>query len=119
MSCGVGHRCSSDLALLWLLHRPEATALIQPVAWDPPYAVGVALKKRKKRHEIYLPCHKKFNISFVHVRKGRDLRLLKHTSVVTFCIIIRNSSVFFSSLVRTYTNPCVHQDFYHCYPSGV
>ena len=24
----VGHRCSSDLALLWLWHRPEAAALI-------------------------------------------------------------------------------------------
>ena len=27
-----------DLALLWLWCRPAATALIQPLAWDPPYA---------------------------------------------------------------------------------
>ena len=44
MSCGVGHRGSSDLALLWLWHRPAATALIRPLAWEPPYATGVALK---------------------------------------------------------------------------
>ena len=48
MSCGVGHRGSSDLALLWLWHRPAATALIRPLAWEPPYATGVALKKDKK-----------------------------------------------------------------------
>ena len=48
MSCGVGHRLGSDLALLWLWCRPAATALIQPLAWEPPYAVGVALKIQKK-----------------------------------------------------------------------
>ena len=42
MSCGVGHRRSSDPALLWLWRTPEATAPIQPLAWEPPYAVAVA-----------------------------------------------------------------------------
>jgi len=36
MSCGVGHRCSSDLVLLWLWCRPAATAPIRPLAWEPP-----------------------------------------------------------------------------------
>ena len=45
MSCGVGHRRSLDLALLWLWHRPAAIALIQPLAWEPPYAVDAALKR--------------------------------------------------------------------------
>ena len=31
--------------LLWLWCRPAAIALIQPLAWKPPYAVGAALKK--------------------------------------------------------------------------
>ena len=38
-----------DLAWLWLWCRLAATALFQPLDWEPPYAVGVALKKKKKR----------------------------------------------------------------------
>ena len=49
MSCGVGHRCSLDPVLLWLWHRPAATALIRPLAWEPPYAAPVALEKMKKK----------------------------------------------------------------------
>ena len=51
MSCGVGCRHGSDLALLWLWCRPVATALIRPLAWEPSYAKGVALKRQNK--EIY------------------------------------------------------------------
>ena len=42
MTCGVVCRCGSDL---W--HMPGATAPFQPLAWEPPYAVGVALEKTK------------------------------------------------------------------------
>ena len=49
MSCGVGLRHSLNLTLLWLWYRLVATALIQPLAWEPPRAAGVALKKAKKR----------------------------------------------------------------------
>ena len=34
-----------DLLLLWLWHSLAAIALIQPLAWEPPYAMGVALKR--------------------------------------------------------------------------
>ena len=51
MSCGIGHRHGSDLVLLWLWHRLAAAALIGPLAWEPPYAVGVALKRLKKKIE--------------------------------------------------------------------
>ena len=47
MSCGVGRRRDSDLALLWLWHRWAAVAPIRPLAWEPPYAAGVALKRQK------------------------------------------------------------------------
>ena len=33
-----------DLALLWLWCRPAATALLRPLAWEPPYAA--ALKRQ-------------------------------------------------------------------------
>ena len=46
MSCGVGRRHSLDLALLWFWHRLAAVAPIRPLAWEPPYAAGAALKKR-------------------------------------------------------------------------
>ena len=47
MSCGVGLRLGSDPALLWLWCRPAAIASIRPLAWKPPYATGVALKKKE------------------------------------------------------------------------
>ena len=49
MSCGVGRRHGSDPVVLWLWHRPPATALIGPLAWESPYAAGVALEKTKKK----------------------------------------------------------------------
>ena len=49
MSCGVGHRCGSVLALLWLWCRPAAVTQILPLAWELPHALGAALKRKKKR----------------------------------------------------------------------
>ena len=50
-------------ASLWLWYRQAATALIRPLAWEPPYAANVALKKqlkkiKKKEFNIYStqPC---------------------------------------------------------------
>ena len=47
MSYGVGHRCGSDVVLLWLWRRPTATAPIGTEAWELSYATGGALKKAK------------------------------------------------------------------------
>ena len=35
--------------VLWLWCRPAAAALIRPLAWDLPHAVGAALKDKKKK----------------------------------------------------------------------
>ena len=51
MSCGVGHRHSLDPELLWLWHRLAATAAIGPLAWEPPYAMGTALKRQKDKEK--------------------------------------------------------------------
>ena len=51
VTCGVGRRHGSDPALLWLWCRPVATALIQPLAWEPPYAARVALEKAKRQNK--------------------------------------------------------------------
>ena len=48
MNCSGGHRLSSDPTLLWLWCRPAPAALIRLLAWEPPYAVGADLKKKKE-----------------------------------------------------------------------
>ena len=48
-SCGVGRRCGSDPVLLWLWCRPAAVAPITPLAWEPPYAMGMAQEKAKRQ----------------------------------------------------------------------
>ena len=49
----------SSVAVLW--RRLAAVAQIQPIAWDPPCAVGAALKrpKKKKKREREI---EKFNV---------------------------------------------------------
>ena len=54
MSCGVGQRQSSDPTLLWLWCRPAALAPIQPLAWELPYAMSVALKRKKKTNNPHM-----------------------------------------------------------------
>ena len=49
MSCDVGGRRGSNPVLLWLWCRPAATALIGPLAWEPPCASGAALKDKEKK----------------------------------------------------------------------
>ena len=50
MRCGVGFRLGSDLVLLWLWlwlwPWPAAVALIGPLAWESPHAMGAAPPKK-------------------------------------------------------------------------
>ena len=68
MSCGVGHRRDTDPELLWFWCRPAAIAPIRSLAWEPPYAAGVALKKKKKRKK------KKMLWAIPSVISGRQYR---------------------------------------------
>ena len=55
MSCGVGRIYSSDLVLLWclavavLVWCPASTALIRPLAWEPPHARRKSQKDKKTK----------------------------------------------------------------------
>ena len=49
VSCGVGHRHSSDPTLLWLWCRPAGVALIQLLSWELPYSAGIPSPPQKKR----------------------------------------------------------------------
>ena len=55
MSRGVGRKCGLDPTLLWLWCRPAATAPIRPLAWELPYAAGVALKSKNKKTNSKTP----------------------------------------------------------------
>ena len=52
MSCGIGQRHGLDLALLW--HKLAAVAPIQPLAWERPYATGVALNSKTKTKSLVI-----------------------------------------------------------------
>jgi len=52
VSCGVGLRLGSNIMLLWLCQRLAATALIRPLAWEPPYVLGADLKRKKKKKKV-------------------------------------------------------------------
>ena len=56
-----------DLALLWLRHRPAATAPIRPLAWESPCAAGAALKIKK---ENYNHCHNNDDSDSGSILKG-------------------------------------------------
>ena len=84
VSCGVGCRRGSDPELLWLWRRLVATAPIGPLAWEPPYAAGVALKgqkdqkKKKKRMKFHILAEREiygpgfFGPEFLRYRCGGD-----------------------------------------------
>ena len=72
MICGIVCRCGSDPTLLCLWHRTVAIAPIQPLAWEPPYAMAVAqemaIKTKNNRHnknETVL--HPTFKVYFDHI----------------------------------------------------
>ena len=95
MSCGVGCRCDSDPALLclWLWCRPAAAAQIRPLAWELPYAAGVALKKQER---------KKLSTSLLlHPNSVRVIRsqvtVFTQTAVCPFVVI------YFFSYLQTWT----------------
>ena len=59
----------SDPVLLWLWCRPVAAALIRPLAWEPPYAVGSTLEKAKRQ------------------KKKKDTMKLYHVTIDSYTIL--------------------------------
>ena len=69
--------------MLWLWRRPVATAPIQPLAWEPPYAEGAAQEiakttttttttttKRQKTKRQKKKSNNKKNLKKIKVNKG-------------------------------------------------
>ena len=67
--------------MLWLLRRLVATAPIRPLAWEPPYATGVALEKAKNVNNnkglSYLTSEKKTFYFFILFFLNEKKNLLK------------------------------------------
>ena len=82
MSCGVGHRHGSDLALLWLWHRLAATTPIRPAAWEPPYVAGVALRRQKTKQKNKQKKVFQYSEVFFHHVAGLQAQ---HCAVSLFC----------------------------------
>ena len=72
MSCGVDHRRGLDPVLLWLWRRLTAVAPIRPLAWEPPYATGAALKKQNKTKPKKKECYSAIN------KRMKICHLLQH-----------------------------------------
>ena len=70
--------------MLWLWHRPAAVALIGPLAWEPPYAMGTALKGQKKKKKSG--------------KREASFHLWHHEVVCNFLIV--KSSVKLDSIVK-------------------
>ena len=64
VSCGIGHRCGSHPALLWLWHRLAVVFLIRFLAWELPCVTGSALKSQKQTKKA--PKHPKQPPSLSH-----------------------------------------------------
>ena len=62
-----------------------ATALIWPLAWEPPYAVGAALERQTK-NKIKLKLKKK------KLRNSRKLFMMSHASLFFKLGLIQNST---------------------------
>ena len=80
VSCGVGHRRSLDLVLLRLWRRPAATAPIQPLAWEPPYATGAVLKRQKDKKK-----KKKEKKRRAITEHAHSFSLLQNYEKINFC----------------------------------
>ena len=81
VSCGVGRRCSSDLALLWQWHRLAAVAPIWPLA-RTSICRGYSPKKTKTKKTISM-----------------QMRIKKHSTILIQSIVIN------AQCVRNLFNP--------------
>ena len=121
MTSGVGHWHGWDPALLWLWHRPAATAAIRPPAWEPPYAAGAALKRQKKEKKFVNGIFGIFSKWILkHLKSGRKLLLLPQEQSLEHPVFLILSQIFLANssynskilpLCNTYNCRCGSNSF--------
>ena len=73
--------------LPWVCRRPAATGLISPLAWEPPYATGAALKKKKEAAAFHSPAHQR---TAIYLHQGSKLHA--NYSMQETLIMLNNTS---------------------------
>ena len=114
MSCGVGRRCGSDLAFLWLWYRLVATALIRPLAWEPPYALGSALKGQKTTTTTTTKRRRRRKKVPSQILRSSTLQLLSRTVYSGFCCCFSLNVSHFLSKGKIYRGITASSRHSHC-----
>ena len=97
MSCGGGHRHGSDPTLLLQWHRPAATAPIWPLVWDPPYAMGAALKRQrdqKKNSKSMIKLYLKIRHSKIFIEGNVSILIWKREHQIVNKHVHENFKMF-------------------------
>ena len=55
MRCGVDHRCGLGFQVAVAVAQASSYSSDWTLAWEPPYAMGVALKKKTKKKKFKVP----------------------------------------------------------------
>ena len=83
MSCGLGRGLGLDPMLMWLWYRPAATALIQPLAREPPHGAVQKKKKIKKRKkEIHYKIITQHTRAYICVKVKQKFQEIKTNSPI-------------------------------------
>ena len=77
----MGHRCSSDLLLLWLWHTTAVVAPIGTLTLEPLYATSAAMK-------THTHTHKNHNIKIVNTHTHRYIRFILVLELYVYIWII-------------------------------
>jgi len=81
MSCGVGCRCGSDPALLWLWRRLVAMAPIQPLAWETSTCRRGSPRNSKKKKKTITKPHKLPQTGWSKITEMSSLTVLETKSL--------------------------------------
>ena len=71
------------LALLWLWCRQAAIAPIRPLAWEAPYALGAALKKKERKKMYGMNIHGPYFLATPTAYRNSRGRDQTHATAVT------------------------------------
>ena len=112
--------------LLWLWCRLVATALIRPLAWEPPYAAGAALKRQKKNLVPKDTRHKSIRNSVItqllysqHILSPGKISVLPPLLLHSACYTVINICHQFINHFRTQNFPLYCLELYTCPRSSV